>query len=329
MLAQYRPRDDLKCLALCCCLSISACGKSTSDQPLPSEGGSAGEAGAVPAGVSGTDSGQGGSGAGGDDHGAGEGGVTKGDVGSGGASEAGAGDAGSGDASGAGAAGGCPEPPKGMAAWWPGDGNANDLVGSSNGTLQHGASFATGIVGQGFALDGVDDYVDFGNAPSLRVSSGDFSIDAWVRFDAITAADMSIVDKMSAVGVNLDGWRLIKQGDDNHFWFCFGGGTVNRCVDPAFTVFSRTLAVPDVWFHVAAVKSASSFSLYVNGEQEDSRSPVPAFVDTQSASLLVGSYILQGANLDGIVDEVQLFNRALSASEVRSIFDAGKLGKCR
>jgi len=216
-----------------------------------------------------------------------------------------------------------------MVAWWPADENASDVVGSANGTLQHGASFATGIVGQGFSLDGVDDYVDFGNAPSLHVSSGDFSIDAWVRFDAITAADMSIVDKMSAVGVNLDGWRLIEQGDDHRFWFCFGGGTVNRCVDPAFTVFSTTKAVPGVWFHVAAVKNAASFSLYVNGKQEDSRSPVPAFVDTQSANVLVGSYVLEGAHLDGIVDEVQLFNRALSASEVRSIFDAGKLEKCQ
>jgi hypothetical protein len=94
-------------------------------------------------------------------------------------------------------------------------------------------------------------------------------------------------------------------------------------------VFSSTLAVPDVWFHIAAVKSASGFSLYVNGEQEDSRSLVPAFVDTGSASLLVGSYVLQGSHLDGLVDEVQVFNRPLSASEVRSIFNAGKLGKCR
>lgn len=319
--------QQLSCLALCCCLSGAACGKSTnSDRPVPSQVATAGEAGADSPGVGGSDIGQGGAGASGDDlGGAGEGGIKEGDAGSGGASSAGAG-----DASGAGAGGAerCPEPPFGMVAWWPGDGDASDLVGGSDGTLQQGASFAPGIDNQAFGLDGVDDYVDFGNAAALHVSSGDFSIDAWVRFDAVPTADMSIVDKMSAGGVNLDGWRLLKQ-QDNRFWFCFGGGSVNRCVDPAFTVFSTTLAVPDVWFQVAVVKSASSFSLYVNGEHEDSRSPLPAFVDTHSASLLVGAYSLQGAHLDGLVDEVQVFNRALSASEVRSIFDAGKLGKCR
>ena len=291
---------------------------------MPSQQTTAGESGADSPGVGGGDIGQGGIGAGGNEHegDAGDGGANGGRSGSSGG--AGAGDSG---AAGAGRADQCPASPFGMVAWWPGDGDASDLVGAADGTLEQGTSFAPGIAAEAFALDGVDDYVDFGNASVLQVSSGDFSIDAWVRFDTVSATDMSIVDKMSAVGVNLDGWRLIKQGD-NRFWFCFGGGATNRCVDPAFTVFSSTLAVPGVWFHVAVVKSASSFSLYVNGGKEDSRSPVPAFVDTHSASLLVGSYILQGSHLDGLVDEVQLFNRALSASEVRSIFEAGKAGKC-
>jgi hypothetical protein len=323
-------QQQLSCWALCCCLGMLACGKATNtDRPLPSHTAAAGEAG-----VGGSDTGQGGLGGNGDDHGgAGEGGgITKGD---GGASGAGAGGSdgasgAAGDASGAGAGGAdpCPDPPLGMVAWWPGEGDASDLVGGSDGRLGQGTSFAPGLVDQAFDLDGVDDYVDFGNASALHVSSADFSVDAWVRFDAVPAADMSIVDKMSAGGVNLDGWRLIKQ-EDNRFWFCFGGGSVNRCVDPEFTLFSTTLAVPDVWFHVAAVKSASGFSLYVNGEQEDSRSQLPAFVDTHSASLLVGSYILEGSHLDGLVDEVHVFNRALSATEVRSIFSTGKLGNCR
>lgn len=317
-------------LAFGCCLGIAACGKSTAND-RPSQATAAGESGADSLGLGGRDIGQGGIGASGNaPGGAGEAGVTQGEAGGGASGASAGGSAGAGEASGAGAGGAdrCPSPPIGMVAWWPGEGDASDLVGGSDGTLQEGASFAPGIVDQAFALDGVDDYVDFGNASALHVSSGDFSIDAWVRFDAVPATDMSIVDKMSAGGVNLDGWRLIKQ-EDNRFWFCFGGGSANRCVDPAFTVFSTTLAVPDAWFHVAAVKSASAFSLYVNGEQEDSRSPVPAFVDTHAANLLVGSYILQGSTLDGLVDEVQVFDRALSASEVQSIFEAGKVEKCR
>ena len=238
---------------------------------------------------------------------------------------------------------GCPgvAPPAGMAAWWPGDGNANDIQGPTyeHGTLQNGATFAAGKVAQSFSLDGIDDYVNAGNAPALRVSSGEFTVDAWVRFNDLDhppggnigapQGDMSIVDKMSASGINTDGWRLIKQ-HDNRFWFCLGGGgTVgNGCGPASHTVFSQTVAATGVWYHVAAVKTATSFSIYVNGVLEDSR-PLPSFLDTHSADLRIGSYVAQGAHLNGLVDEVELFNRALTPTEVQSIHNAGSAGKCK
>jgi hypothetical protein len=195
-------------------------------------------------------------------------------------------------------------------SWWPGDGNAHDIADGNNGTLMGGATFASGKVGQAFLLDGINAFVDAGNAPNLHVSAGDFTVDAWVFFNALShppgansgapQGDMSIVDKMSASGVNTDGWRLLKQ-DDNRFWFCLGGGTGNRCGDPAFTVFSTTRATTGVWLHVAAVKSATSFSIYVNGQLQDSRSPVPSFLDTNSADLRIGSYALEGSHLNGLM----------------------------
>src|SRR5204863_8599234 len=104
----------------------------------------------------------------------------------------------------------CTPPPASMISWWPGDGSANDFQDGNNGTALSGATFAPGIVGQAFLLDGIDDYVDTGNAPNLQVSSGDFTIDGWVKFNALShppganngapAGDMSILDKMSPSG---------------------------------------------------------------------------------------------------------------------------------
>ena len=45
-------------------------------------------------------------------------------------------------------------PPAGLVSWWPGDGNANDIVGDNHGTLENGATFATGKVNQAFSFDG-------------------------------------------------------------------------------------------------------------------------------------------------------------------------------
>src|SRR5262245_43250002 len=54
----------------------------------------------------------------------------------------------------------CVVPPAGLIAWWPGDGNANDIVGGNDGTPIDNATFATGYDGEAFSLDGTGDYVD-------------------------------------------------------------------------------------------------------------------------------------------------------------------------
>ncbi len=235
----------------------------------------------------------------------------------------------------------CTEPPAGLISWWPGDGDANDKADHNNGVLMGGAAFAPGKVGQAFHLDGIDDFVNVGNAPNLQVSGGDFTVDAWVFFTALShppghntsagyQGDMSILDKMISNpfdGGNTDGWRLLKWSD-NRFMFCFGWGG-DGCNVTESRLFSITHAVTGVWYHVAAVKNSSSFSLYVNGQLEDSRSPVPSFLDTHSTNLRIGSNAFEGAHLNGLIDEAEIYNRALSAAEIDAIYKAGSNGKCK
>jgi hypothetical protein len=180
----------------------------------------------------------------------------------------------------------CAPPAPNLVSWWPGDDDAVDIIDGNDGILQNGATFATGLVDQAFLLDGIDDFVDVGNAPNLHVSQGEFTVDAWVNFNALFG-DMSILDKMISGGnFNTDGWRLLKQVD-NRFWFCFGGGGDNGCGDGfPTTVISTTTASTGTWFHIAAVKSAAEIAIYVNGVNEASK-PTPAFTDTNSTNLLM------------------------------------------
>jgi Concanavalin A-like lectin/glucanases superfamily len=234
----------------------------------------------------------------------------------------------------------CTQPPSGMVGWWPGDGNANDIEGSNNGTLENGAGFAAGEVAQAFSLDGINQYVDLGNDLSLQVSSGDFTVDTWVNFNSLgnssgpcygPGCDQSIVDKMASGfdPPNANGWRLLKQSDD-HFWFCLGGGGSNACGG----VHSVTTAVAGVWYHVAAVKTtdpyngAAVMTIYVNGVAEASREQ-GSFADSNAADLRIGSYAQEGAFLNGEADEVELFDRALAPSEIAAIYNAGPAGKCK
>lgn len=226
----------------------------------------------------------------------------------------------------------CTTPPPNMVDWWPGDGNAMSIAGPNNGKLSNGATFATGYVGKAFSFNGAAQFVDVKKAKPLNVSAGDFTVDAWVYFNSV-GPDQSIVDKMSHVqGPNSDGWRLINQFYSQQFWFCLGGGAgVNGCVPGgSTTVSSNTTAVAGTWYFVAGVKTSSQISIYVNGNLENTTSLAP-FTDTNSTDLLIGATQSNPwlAFLNGLVDEVELFNRALSASEIAAIYNAGHSGKCK
>src|SRR5439155_25449757 len=67
-----------------------------------------------------------------------------------------------------------PTPPAGAVARWSAEKAANDTAGGNNGTLQGGASFADGVIGQAFGFDGVDDFISVANTGSLDFGSGDF-----------------------------------------------------------------------------------------------------------------------------------------------------------
>jgi WD40 repeat protein/tRNA A-37 threonylcarbamoyl transferase component Bud32 len=221
-------------------------------------------------------------------------------------------------------------PPDGVVAWWRADGNARDSVGGNHGTLKGGVKFVRGVAGQAFDFNGINGRIDMGNAPSLHLSSRDFSVSAWVNFrslkrpppgnpDPAPPGDMWIVGKMSlAWGSNADGWGLLKQ-DDNHFWFGFGGGNTNGFGGNAAPTMIRstTSVVPGVWYHVVAVKTAAHFSLYVNGIEEASK-PLPAFKDTNTADLLLGHAAGNSSHMNGLIDEVTVYSRALSPAEVKA-----------
>ncbi|MBI5443634.1 MAG: LamG domain-containing protein [Deltaproteobacteria bacterium] len=237
----------------------------------------------------------------------------------------------------------CVVPPSGLIGWWPAEESASDMAGGNHGTLLGDADFAPGKVGSAFDFNGVDAYVTVGNPPTLRLSGNDFTVEAWVRFPSLVfpagspagpcfgpGCDMDIVNKMVGEGGNnVDGWRLLKESD-NRIWFCLGDGSNGCGGGSPTTVRSSTVVGPGVWYHLAAVKGTQGISIYVNGVLEESK-PLPPFVDTDTADLQFGLYSGGSGNafMYGLIDDLAIFNRALSASEIRSIFNAGSAGKCQ
>jgi hypothetical protein len=221
--------------------------------------------------------------------------------------------------------------PTGMTGWWPGDGNAFDIRGGNNGTLQRGAAFAPGLVGQAFSYDGVDDFVRVEDNNVLRVGAGALTLDAWIKAPPGNTP-RAIAAK---VGLNFPfaGYALRIANDNRLDFFAVDCGTGSCGFGVTRLPLSGTSIVADDTFHhVAGVRRADgTLEVYVDGVLEASR--LDPLWNTDSADPFTIGEIDAGPlpeqPFTGIIDEVELFNRALLASEIQALYNAGSAGKCK
>jgi hypothetical protein len=214
----------------------------------------------------------------------------------------------------------CTAPPANMVSWWPGDGNANDIQGGNNGALQNGATFAPGKVGQAFSFDGGDDAVEVQPNSNLNLTAA-LSIDAWVNPSDISN-DRGIVEKTVGGGVNTQ-----------YLLFLQGGSVVFRLIKvPGVehaTLVSDVLVPLNTWTHIAATWDGATMKLFVNGVQQSRMFPLTGTINGGVGPTLIGK---GGSNINhfaGLIDEVEIFDRALSSAEINAIYLADSAGKCK
>jgi O-glycosyl hydrolase len=234
------------------------------------------------------------------------------------------------------APGSCSSPPAGLVGWWPGDGNANDIAGTNAAVLAGGAAVgAPGMVGSAFNFDGTNAFVQVPDAPALKPAH--LTLEAWVLFSDLDSelsgnapdGDQYIVFKQNSQmyyfeGYALEKFRLVSRGGDV-FMFTVGSPSGQEVFLPSATLIST-----GVWYHVAAVRGSNFMQLYVNGQLEG-QTNVSFAQDYGGNPLYFGTcgQTFWDGKLKGRLDEVSLYNRALSALEVSANYAVGAAGKCR
>ena len=154
----------------------------------------------------------------------------------------------------------CTPAPSGLVAWWPGDGNAQDIAGGNNGTMQNGATFATGMVTQAFSLDGVDDEVSIPDAAALRVT-GAITIATWIKYatcNHIFGWCAVITKSPDGQAVNWN-YGLIVNRTTGQMNFTNGNGS------SWFSQYAGPNIKDNTWHHVAATYGSGSVKYYVDG----------------------------------------------------------------
>ncbi len=216
----------------------------------------------------------------------------------------------------------CVSPPAGLVAWWPGQGNANDIVVTNNGTLSGGTSFTSGKVGQAFSFNGSNGTVIVPDSSSLRLTA-EFTIEAWINTRS-TNADQAIVGKVGIANGN-NGYELFLSAEN---WLCGQFNSPGQGWPGNVIVYPNgTAIVPNVWHHVAWTYDQSAMKLYLNGSPVATNVIGPQTVAVSSTDLRI-SGLDNHVYFDGLIDEPAVYNRALSASEIAAIHAAGSSGKC-
>jgi hypothetical protein len=201
----------------------------------------------------------------------------------------------------------------GLVGWWPGEGNANDIVGTNNGTLVNGAGFAPGEVGQAFSFDGVSSYVSIPDSPSLDTFVSSITIETWIRMNQLTA-DWNwegIVTKGNS------SWRLQVTAGAKTVAFSATG------VSPHADLYGSRSVYDGQWHHVAGVYDGTNMFLYVDGTLDVSQ-PATGSISQNSLPLCIGQTAdSTGYYFNGLIDEASIYNRALTASEIQTDYAAG------
>ena len=226
----------------------------------------------------------------------------------------------------------CATPPGGLVSWWSGDGNTIDIGAAGNhGTLEGTATFAAGLVGEAFSFDGaVENFVRVPNAPSLEPA--DVTVEGWVRSDG-TPGQFKYVAAKGAQGCEVASYAFYTGDTGGLFFYVSDGTEFVRSPDAGVDIWDGE------WHHIAGSYDGQLVKLYVDGVEVGNGNLASfdiAYGLSASNDLIIGQYGGEGVcpasvNLafTGEVDELSVYNVALTLPDIEDIADAADAGKCR
>lgn len=220
----------------------------------------------------------------------------------------------------------CVPPSPGIVGWWPLDelsGNiARDIIGNNNGGSANVNAPSEGKVDGAFHFDSVDDSITVPDNDLWAFGANNFTIELWANFDVPGGGTLS---HPSDIFIGNDQG----QGLQNKWFFALGGGGLEFLIHAGgnhFLPIGPFDPVVGEWYHLAVVRRGSIFTGYVNGL------PIGSVIDSTiipnpDGPLTIGQ--AEGISpMNGFLDEVAIYNRALTVQEIQSIYDAGSEGKC-
>lgn len=224
----------------------------------------------------------------------------------------------------------CVDPDTSIIAWWPMDEDTGtvvaDIVGNNPGVRINGPTHVQGIVGNSLRFDGSNDYVGLPDNDLWAFGTRNFTIEFWANFDAPGGG---------TVGHPGDVFISNNEGSGTRkkWFFALGGGVLNFHVNGSNNngFFPQVPFSPAVgqWYHLAITRNGNIFKIYIDGIPKGSATR-NVNIPNPNAPLVIGRANEPfGGYMNGRLDEMTIYNNALSDEEILAIYNAGNEGKCK
>ncbi len=207
----------------------------------------------------------------------------------------------------------CVAEPANAISWWAGDFDviAPDLRGGNNGSPQGNVQTAAGIVGTAFSFDrSAGSGILVANAANLTPGTNQITMAAWVRPAATVEDYQAIVRKTGSYSLGLT---------NNASAVCEIGTAPSLVGGPVQA---------GRWTHVACTYDGDTTRLFVDGAQVASIENELGIAPNTTALMIGGDAVTTHNEFNGLIDEVMIFSRALTAQELTGIVGAGDAGVC-
>ncbi|MEQ1643028.1 MAG: LamG-like jellyroll fold domain-containing protein [Pyrinomonadaceae bacterium] len=189
---------------------------------------------------------------------------------------------------------------------WKGEANANDSIGTNQGSANNGTTYTAGITGQSFSFDGADDEVSVPDAANLNFGTNSpMSIELWA-YRTSTGVVQHLIGKRPGCTVDLPNFQIAYANSQ----VLFGSGSGNE-------VGSGIDLPLNTWTHIAATFDGTTNRIYMDGIFAASAPGTHG--PATSAPLRIGTSgtcSTVGESFGGRLDEVAMYSRALSANEI-------------
>lgn len=195
---------------------------------------------------------------------------------------------------------------------------AVDASGFGNvGALVNGPSWTSGKLGGALDFDGIDDHLRMADSDTLGVM-GDLTLAAWSRFESFSLVSPGKFPRIFQKG-NDAGTTVFSLSADTDVLpptvsMCVRIGGMEHCVGAPVELASGR------WYHIVGVRAAESIRIYVDGVEWASATVPAAAIDTVAEPLVAGkSPGNSDGAVDGKMDELRVYRRALSNEEVAAL----------